>query len=548
MEYAKLVELYAALEKTQGKLEKRDLIAGFLASAQESELGIAVPLLVGQIFPEWSELELGVGIGLLYDAVSFVTGISKNKLKEAIAREGDVGNACEKLFHRKAQTSLFAEQLTLEKVYGNFNKIALASGHGAQDRKIKLLSELLSSASPLEARYLVRTVLNELRVGVAEGIVRDAIAKAYGAEPELVERAYMLTSDFSQVALAAKRGEASLRSVAMQLWVPIKPMLAQLAPSLEEVLGSVRKAALEIKYDGARVQVHKNGSEVKIFSRRLENVTGALPDVVEAIRKGVTAEKAIIEGEAVAVDPKTGKPRAFQDVLRRFRRKYEIEKMRGEIPFETYLFDLLYINGESMIDVVFEERRKKLEAIVANKSLLAEQLATGDAKEAEKFYQRALQKGHEGIMIKNLEAPYIPGARVGYMYKLKPVMETLDLAVIGALWGTGKRAGWLGSYLLGARSEGEFVPVGRAATGVTEEQLEELTSLLKPLVVYDSQGEVKLKPEVVVEVGFQEIQASPKYASGCALRFPRIIRIREDKSPSEADSLERIRELYERQR
>ncbi len=543
MEYAKLAELCIALENTPSKSEKSSLIAEFLSRVPENELEIVMPLLTGKVFPEWSELELG----LLYDAIAFVTGVNKEHLKEAIAREGDIGSASEKLFQTKLQTALVTRPLTLEKVYENFKKIAQASGHGAQDKKIKLLSELFGSASPSEAKYLVRTVLNELRVGVAEGLVRDAIAKAYGVAPELVERAYMLTNDFSRVATAAKKGEAGLQSVAMQLGVPVKPMLAQLAPSLSEVLNTHGKAALETKYDGARVQVHKSGEEVKIFSRRLENVTHALSDVVDAIRRGVTADNAILEGEAVAIDAATKKPRPFQDMLRRFRRKYEIEKMSKEIPFETYLFDVLYINGKSMIDVIFEERRKKLEAIVAD-NLIAEQLVTGEIKEAEKFYQRALQIGHEGIMIKNLNAPYVPGARVGYMYKLKPVMETLDLVIIGALLGTGKRAGWLGSYLLGAQSDGEFLPIGRVATGVTEEQLEELTALLKPLIEQESAGEVKLKPEVVVEIAFQEIQKSPKYASGYALRFPRIIRIRHDKSSNEADSIDRVRELYEMQK
>ncbi len=240
-------------------------------------------------------------------------------------------------------------------------------------------------------------------------------------------------------------------------------------------------------------------------------------------------------------------------MLKRFRRKYEVEKMAKKIPFETYLFDVLYARGQSQIDETFKKRRKILEDIiepVERKFELAQQLITKDAKDAEEFYNEAIKMGHEGLMIKNQLATYIPGARVGHMYKVKPIMETLDLVIVGALWGTGKRAGWLSSYVLGARDEekGEFTSVGRVGTGVTEEQLAEFTDVLKPLIEFESGGEVTLKPEVVVEVAFQEIQASPQYESGFALRFPRVIKVRDDKSRDEADSLERLKGLYGAQR
>lgn len=260
-----------------------------------------------------------------------------------------------------------------------------------------------------------------------------------------------------------------------------------------------------------------------------------------------------MEGEAVAVDPETRRPKAFQDILRRFRRKYDVDKMTREIPFETYIFDILYVDGETMIDVPFRDRRKRLEEVIkpiARKLELAQQIITDDPRVAEKFYNQALAMGHEGVMIKNLDAPYIPGARVGHMYKIKPVMETLDLVITGGLWGTGKRTGWLSSYILAVRDSeaGGFLSVGRVGTGVTEEQLEEFTQRLKPLIESEAGTKVRVKPEVVVEVAFQEIQRSPKYKSGYALRFPRIVRIREDKSPDDADTMERIHRLYRLQR
>jgi DNA ligase-1 len=550
MEYSELVKTYSSLEATSSRLEKTHILADFFSRTPKELLGIIPPLTMGRVFPDWSPLELGVGPGLLYDAICFVTGVSKDELKEVIREEGDAGKAAERLFSNKRQATLFSERLTVRKVYENFDKIARTSGTGTQGRKNKLLAELLSDATPIEARYLVRTILGELRAGVAEGIVRDALAKCFDIPPKVVERAYMLTNDFGKVAVTAKeKGEEGLRKLSVKVGVPLKPMLAQISPSIEKALEDVGKAAFEIKYDGARIQIHKEDNKIRIFSRRLEEVTHALPDIVADARKAIRAEEAIIEGEAVAVDPETRRPRAFQDILRRFRRKYGVEKMALKIPFETYLFDILYVDGATMIDEPFEERRRKLGEIIepiSRKFELAKQMTTDDPVEAEAFYQEALNMGHEGVMIKNPGAPYIPGARVGHMYKIKPVMETLDLVITGALWGTGKRAGWLSSYILSAwdSEAGEFLSIGRVGTGVTEEQLEEFTQRLKPSIEAEKGMSVKLKPELVVEVAFQEIQKSPKYGSGYALRFPRIVRIREDKSPREADDMERVSRLY----
>ncbi len=552
MLYSELAMVYARLEETPGKIEKTQIIAEVLRRADEELLGILAGLLMGRVFPEWSGLELGVGPSMLYEAIAFVCGTSPKEVKRAVAEAGDAGSAAEAMLKRKVQTTLLARKLTVREVYGTFEKIAAASGKGSHDRKLKLLAELFSHAEPIEARYIARTVLGELRVGVAEGLVRDAVALAFSVPAHAVERAYMLCGDFGEVAKIAKHhGEQGLADVRMRPGTPVKPMLAQLAPSLEKVLAELKKAAVEVKYDGARVQIHRKGDRLWIFSRRLENVTDALPDVAERAMRCIAAEEAVVEGEAVAVDPATGKPRAFQEILRRFRRKYDVRKMAAEIPFEVYLFDALYLNGEMLIDLSFEERRKRLEQAVREEQgfELAEQLVTSSVAEAEEFYRRALELGHEGIMLKSLSAPYVPGTRVGYMYKLKALMETLDLVITGAVWGTGKRAGWLSSYELSARDEetGELLPVGRVGTGVTEEQLQEFTEMLKPLIISQEAGEVKLVPEVVVEVAYQEIQRSPNYASGFALRFPRVVRVREDKSPEEADTLQRVRELYESQ-
>jgi DNA ligase-1 len=553
MEYQKLAHVYERLEKTPSKLEKTDIIADLLGETPDDLLDIVPPLLMGRIFPDWSQLELGVGPGLLYDSICFIAGVGKDVLKDTIRDEGDVGLATEKLLGHKVQATLLAKSLRVREIHEKFEKIARSTGAKSQEKKKRMISDLLNNATPTEAKYITRTVLDELRVGVAEGLVRDAIASTFDVPAGTVERAYMITNDFGEVAKTAKaKGEKGLADLKMKIGVPLKPMLSQIAPGIEEALNDMDEIAFEIKYDGARIQVHREGDKVMIFSRRLEDVTQNLPDIVECAKKAMK-EDAIVEGEAVAIDPETRKPRAFQYMLKRFRRKYDIERMAKKIPFEVYLFDVLYANGKSQIDKTFKERRKVLDAIIEpidKKFELAEQRVTRDAAVAEKFYNEAIEMGHEGLMIKNQLALYTPGARVKHMYKIKPVMETLDLVIVGALWGTGKRKGWLSSYVLGAKSEetGELAEVGRVGTGVTEEQLQELTDVLKPLIEYESGGEVKLHPDVVVEVAFQEIQASPQYNSGFALRFPRVIKVREDKSPDEADGLERIKGLYEAQR
>jgi DNA ligase-1 len=304
---------------------------------------------------------------------------------------------------------------------------------------------------------------------------------------------------------------------------------------------------VERKYDGARVQIHKDGNKCFIFSRRLENVTNSLPDLKEAILK-LPFDSVILDGEVIALQ--NGKPAPFQILLRRFRRKYDVEEMEREIPIHAYIFDILYANGEVLIDLPLKERRKRLNEIGSNEIIsVSPEILSGDAKEVEQFYKKAIEEGHEGIMLKNPESPYTPGKRGKHWLKVKPIMETLDLAVVGGEWGEGRRANLIGSYKLAARDEkGNLVPVGKVATGLTDEMLKELTEKLKPLIISQEGKIVEFKPEVVFEVGYEEIQKSPKYPAGYALRFPRLIRVREDKNVDEIDTIERVQELYELQK
>jgi len=550
MKYAELADLYRRLEKTTLKTLKTKFVADFLKRTPDELLEIVPYLILGKVFPDWDERELGVGEKLLIKAVSIATGVPEREIENSVRDTGDLGESVALALKKKKQKSFFSQSLTIKRVYDTFVKIAESQGQGSQDRKLKYLANLFMDAQPEEGKYLARTVLGTMRTGVAEGLMRDAISEAFKVKPELVERAYMLTSDFGYVAKVAKlEGNEGLSKVSIQIGKPIRPMLAQNAANVKEALMEMGgKAAFEIKYDGARVQVHKDGDRVVIYSRRLENVTKSIPEVVDAIRESVKAEKAIVEGELVAVG-ENGRPRPFQYVLRRFRRKYNIEEMMEKIPLELNLFDILYVDGDGLIDTPFSERRGRLEGIISpnEKIKLAEQLVTDSTDEAEEFYKRALELGHEGLMAKRLDSVYEPGNRGKKWLKIKPTMEDLDLVIIGAEWGEGRRAHLLGSFLVAAFDphSGEFIPVGKVGSGFTDEDLAEFTKMLKPLIVREEGKLVEIEPKVVIQVTYQEIQKSPKYRSGFALRFPRYVALREDKSPEEADTIERIAQLYE---
>lgn len=549
MDYSRLTEVYQKLEKTSSRLEMTSIVADFLAEVPREDLQIILLFLRGRVFPSWSEKELGIGHKMVIKAISIVSGIPENKVEDKIRETGDTGIAAEQLMVKKAQTTLFTERLTVRKVYENLNKLASLTGKGSQDKKISYIAELLSFSQPKESRYLVRTILEELRLGVGEGIVRDAIAQSFQVDPRLVERAYSLSSDLGEVARIAKsEGNDGLKKINLMPGRPMEVMLAQKAKDIQEVLDKFKIVAFEIKYDGARIQIHKDNSKVHLFTRRLENVTKQFPEIVKSAKENIRGDSAIVEGEMVAIKGLDDRhPRPFQDLSRRIKRKYDIPEMVKKIPVEINLFDVVFYEGESKIGEKFKNRRKLLEKIIMETDTfkLAEQSITNSIEEADKFYRRALNLGHEGVMAKNLDAPYQPGSRVGYMYKIKPIMETLDLVIIGATWGEGRRAHWLASFLLAVLDPdtGEFLTIGKMGTGFTDEQFREMTETLKGEISEQMGKEVKLKPKVVVEVAYEEIQKSPTYSSGYALRFPRLVRVRTDKGPQDADTLQRVEEL-----
>ena len=438
-------------------------------------------------------------------------------------------------------------------------------GEGTVDKKISLITELLSSASPLESLYLVRTLIGDLRIGIQESTIREALTKAFfnsdKESSKIIQEAIDNLNDLAEIFIVAKKGKISeFDKIELQVGKPIKAMLAQKAKTIEEGFKAVgNPCAIEYKYDGFRLIIHKKGSEIKLFTRRLENVTKQFPEVVEYVLKYVKGDSFILDSEAVGYDKKTKEYTPFQAISQRIRRKYDIEKVQEELPIEVNVFDILYYNGKSMINEPFEKSAKLVRKIIKEtpyKIISSKQIITDDLKKAEEFYKKALKDNQEGVMMKNLSAVYQPGSRVGHMLKVKPSEKDLDLVITGAEYGTGKRSGWLSSFILSCKGhdKNEFLEIGKVGTGIKEKDeqegvsFNELNDLLKPLIIKEEGKEVKIKPKIIVAVTYQEIQQSPNYSSGWALRFPRITALRPDKPLSEIATLEDIERDADRQR
>jgi DNA ligase-1 len=553
MKYSILAKTYEELEKESGKLKKVDILSELLSKTPTDILPKVVILGSGKAFPAYSELKTGIATKMMMKSISKATGISQNEIVKKFKQFGDLGLVAEDCVKSKKQRIFFKKTLTVQMAFNNIQKLAMMSGAGSQEKKLNLIAELLVSAEPLEARYLVRTILETMRIGVAEGIIRDSIAKVFNVDAETVEDAWFLRADYGEIAKIAKeKGKTGLKKVRIELGKPIVIMLGEKAPTLKEALEKYEHAILEYKYDGMRVQIHKKDKKFWIFTRRLENVTDQFPDLLKFAKDGIKVRECIIEGEAIGFDPKTGNPIPFQQLSRRIQRKYYINIMIKKIPVRIYLFDIVYLNGKTLFNEPYSERRKKLKESIKttpNKFELSHSLVTKDLKNAEKFYKASLKEKQEGLMVKNLDAKYQPGRRVGYWLKVKPIMETLELVIVGAEWGRGKRSNWLSSFTLACRDPdtGDFLSVGKLGTGFTDEQFKEFTDKLKSLIISEKGIELKIKPDFVIEVAYEGIQKSPKYGSGYALRFPRLQKIREDRRPEDCDTIDRIIELFKSQ-
>ncbi|MEM2925919.1 MAG: ATP-dependent DNA ligase [Candidatus Bathyarchaeia archaeon] len=517
--FLSLAKLCEALEGTTKRNEKVAMIGKFLRSLSPDEIAPAIPLIIGWIFPEADSKPLELGYTIVSSALK-------------AGRQG----------------RLLEAPLTIKAVRESFERIANTKGPGSRGRKKALLEGLLAQSTELEAKWILKNIFGEMQHGVNEGIMLDAIAKASGVSEELVQRAYTLTGDLGKIAsIALSDGALGLSKIGLEPFRAIKPMLAEMSYDVSEVLaehGGI--TAFEYKFDGARIQIHRKGSKVRIFSRRLSDVTESLPEILEIALNELSADEYIVEGEVLAMDS-SSKPLPFQDLMRRFRRVKEVEEKASEIPLRLYLFDILRLGEKSLIDEAYEDRWNHLRSICPEK-YLAKRIITSDPEEAMAFLKEAMEAGHEGLMAKALTSPYSPGKRSKYWFKIKP-FHRLDLIIVAADWGYGRRQGWLSDYYLAAFDEvsGRYELVGKTFKGLKDEEFEEMTKRLLSLKVSETEHTVTVKPEVVVEVAFNEVQRSPRYRSGYALRFARIVRIRDDKSPKDVDTLETVRRLFEAQ-
>jgi DNA ligase-1 len=509
--------LTTALAATRSRLTKTSLTAAFLRQLSPDEVSFAVAFLTARPLPA---------------ADSRVLDVSWATLSELMNR---------------IEPPPVTASLTLLDVAARFEAIAEASGPGSKRRKREQLAALFGVATDEERQVLSKVLLGEMRIGLHDGLIQDAVARAADVDPELVRRAALFLSDLSEVARIGLTGGADgLQRVGPRLFVPLLPMLAELSEDFGEVFEAQGgRTALEFKYDGARIQMHKQGETVRIWSRRLTEVTDSLPDIVALARTDLRGDAMILDGEVVAVGP-DGRPLPFQELMRRWRRVHDIEATAREIPLALYLFDCLMLDGRSLIDEPYEARWQALERLTGG-AHLARRLVTEDPKEAETFLAGALASGHEGVVAKALDSPYAPGSRGKRWFKVKPA-ETMDCVITAVDWGSGRRRGWLSNYHLAvADGAGGFAPVGKTFKGLTDAEFREMTDRLQALKERDDGYTVTVRPEIVVEVTYNEIQRSPQYSSGFALRFARVTRIRDDKGSQQGTTLAELRTFYDRQ-
>lgn len=581
MLYRELVRVYEALESTTSRLEMTDILANFFKEADCFSLRKIIYLTQGQLYPDFYPQKLGIADKLLLKAISFTSGVKEQMIQDLLVKEGDPGNVAQKVFQEKKQTTLFSTPLTLERVYDNLRKIAEAEGSGSQDLKIKMLADILHDATPVESKYIARIVTGKMRLGVADMTVLDALAQAFAGKEErdVIERAFNITSDLGLVGeILCREGVEALRKIGVSVGNPIRAMLAERLSSPEEILEKMGgRCAFEYKYDGVRVQAHIDSQKrIRLFSRRLEDITDQFPDVVNALREAFASKDAIIEGECVPVDINTGEMLPFQEVSHRRGRKYDLSVAIEDYPVRTFLFDCLYLNGVDLTESPFLERRKALEKCIkpSEDIRLSEIKILDRVEDVERFFEEALKDGCEGLMAKSIgeDSIYRAGARGFLWIKYKKeyrseMSDTVDLVVVGAFAGRGRRKGVYGALLMATYNDKEdtFETVCKLGSGFDDATLAALPSMLEPYKLQIIHPKVRSKleadywfePAIVMEVLGSEITLSPTHTcsyslikkdAGFAIRFPRFTgRFRSDKDPREATTSVELAEMYKRQ-
>lgn len=551
MRFQKFSEEADRINRMDGNKEATRAVSNLISEADSDSTLILPRFIQGKVFPDFDQRNLSFSTSLMKEAISESTGIEEEELKQKLSQIEDMGSLFDtySIQRESGQSTLLQSDLEIPEVYDTLESVAGESGSGSQQRRIDHIVGLFSRCSSIEGKYLTRLILGNMSIGVGSGTVRDAISRAFDVEKEHVERAIMLTNDPGRVATIARQsGSSGLKDLSLDVGkVPIKSMQAtksKVSKAFEDM--DVDELIGDYKYDGFRLQIHKNGDNVELFTRRLERVTDSLPDIVESVKNNVDADVIVLDAEAVGYESDDYEnPVDYQVAQRRVRRKHNIQEMVDEIPLVPKVFDALYYDDSLLLDEPLSDRLQHIDDHVSP-DILAERKKCSNTKELQEIMSMAQREDHEGAMAKNPESTYEPNSRGKRWLKLKPEGETVDAVVVGGEYGDGRRSDFIASYRLALRDEdGNLKTIGDVGTGFSDEQFEDLTNLLEDEVVSKDGSFVQINPSVMFEVEFEEVQDSPKYTSGYSLRFPRYIRRRVNKPINEADTISRLKNIAE---
>jgi DNA ligase-1 len=579
LNFSLIVDTFEQMEQTSSRLALTDYLVSLLKITPSDIIDKVIYLIQGKLYPDYEGIELGLAGKMAIRILAYSSGLSIAAVEEIYRKTGDLGDTASEVMKSKNQTTLFADKMTVERVYLTLDRIARTVGSGSQEVKLRLVSSLLSDATSRESRYIMKFVMGTLRLGIADYTVMDALALAFTGDKsnrKILENAYNVSSDLGTVAkLLATKGLESLRSLQITLYKPIRPMLAERVRTAEEALERMDgRAAVEYKLDGERIQVHKGKGKVELFSRRLEKITDHYPDVAEAI-KSINTEEAILEAEVVAINPLTDEFLPFQELMHR-RRKYDIKQAMENYPVVMNFFDVLYMDGDDKTSLTYLQRRKLIKKIIQGsrneKIRLVPQIIVEKSEQIDKFMASAIENGCEGLMIKQLKSTYRAGNREFAWVKLKreyrsDLADTLDLVIVGALYGRGRRVGKYGALLLAAYDSKSdmFRSTCKVGAGFTDQHLEQFFDNLETHLITHRHARVDtgmemdvwFEPKIVIEVIASEITLSPSHTAainsirqgfGLALRFPKFTgKIRYDKKPEDATDVEELVSMYKQQ-
>ena len=580
LDFSTIVKILGQMEQTTSRLELTNYLVTLFKNTPSDLVDKIIYLIQGKIRPDYEGIEMGIAEKMIIRIISQISNISNDEVYRNYREKGDLGSVAEVIMKNKIQTTLFNEKVTIERIYLVFDKISKTTGKGSQETKIKSFASLFNDSSPEECKYIIRFALGTLRLGIADSTIMDALALAYTSDKKnrkILENAYNVSSDMGRVSkILAKQGLEAVSAIKIELFIPIRPMLAERVQTSKEALEKVSgKAAVEFKLDGERVQIHRRDKKVQIFSRSLENITHYYPDVAEASRT-ITLRNFIIEAEVVAINKYTEEFLPFQELMHR-RRKYDIDKNVENYPVSVNVFDILYASGRDKTNLPYIERRALLKDTITNsvdrRLTLIQQRIVSSVDQLEKFMAKSIEYGCEGLMVKQTNSPYRAGARGFAWIKIKreyrsELVDTLDLVIIGGSYGRGRRVGRYGALLLAVydKNENVFKSVCKVGSGFTDEVLEELFTDLGKYMIPKKHPRVYSKlemntwfiPTIVIEIIASEITLSPEYDAGMdsirkgfglSLRFPKFTKkIRRDKNPQDITDESELIEMYRKQR